>query len=116
MNLDMLEFQLQEEKVNSKVHDLHRRVKELRALNNSSKDICKKIAIEFKKDYDQVKKLLLPTDLKEFVGKSAEELEKVGEKRIKDLKRKYSKHVNDSARTRSSILNSIMDSYIKSGK
>lgn len=116
MDLDMLEFQLKEEKVNSKVHDLHRRVKELRALNNSSKDICKKIGIEFKKDYDQVKKLLLPTDLKEFVGKNTEELEKVGEKRMKDLKRKYSKHVNDRAKTKSSMLNSIIDSYIKNGR
>lgn len=116
MKLDMLEFQLNEQKVNSSVHDLHRRVRELRALNNSANEICKKIAGEFQKDYDQVKKLLLPSDLKQFVGMTTEQLNKVGEERIKNLTRKYSKHVSASKRSRAGILNSIMDSYISSSK
>lgn len=112
MKLDMLEFQLNEEKVNNPVKDLTTRVKELRSLNNSANDICKKIAIEFNKDYDDVKRLLLPIDLKQFVGKTTEELNKVGEARIKELKRKYSKHASQST-NKAVFLRSLMDAYIK---
>lgn len=112
MNLDMFKFQLNEQKVNSSVHDLHRRVKELRALNNSGDEICKKIAREFQKDYDQVKKLLLPSDLKRYVGMTNEQLNRVGEKTIKYLESKYKKYIPGTKRTRASFLKNLMNSYI----
>ncbi len=112
MNLGMLEFQLNEEKVNNPTTDLTRRVRELRSLNNSADEICKKISTEFGKDYDDVKRYLLPLDLKKFVGMSSEQLNKVGEKPIKELRRKYSKYASQ-ATNKAAFLKSLMDSYIK---
>lgn len=115
MKLDILEFQLNEEKVNHSVRDLTSRVKELRALNNSADDICKKISTEFGKDYDDIKRYLLPIELKRFVGMSTDELEKVGEKPIKELRRKYSKYkINTSSK--SGFLKQLMSSYIEGKK
>ena len=108
----MFEFQLNEEQVNNPAIDLTRRVKELRHLGNSANEICKKIATEFSKDYDDVKRHLLPLDLKKFVGLSAEQLGKTGEKPIKDLKRKYSKYQINS-NDRAVFLKRLMDAYIE---
>ena len=112
MKLDMLEFQLNEEKVNNPIKDLTTRVKELRSLNNSANEICKKIATEFGKDYDDVKRYLLPIDLKRYVGMSVDELNKVGEVKIKELRKKYNKFVSNTT-SRATFLRSLMDAYIK---
>lgn len=112
MKLDMLEFQLNEEKVNNPIKDLTTRVKELRSLNNSANEICKKIATEFNKDYDDVKRYLLPIDLKKYVGMTTEQLGKVGEVKIKELRKKYNKFASQST-NKISFLRSLIDAYIK---
>ncbi len=115
MKLDMFNMQLNEDKVSNKIGDLHSRVRELRALKNSCDAICKKIASEFGKDYDSVKKLLLPADLKPFVGMTTEELNKVGEERIKKLKIKFSKCAPTTKRSRAGFLNGLMDACVCRG-
>jgi len=112
MKLNMLEFQLNEEKVNNPIKDLTVRVKELRSLNNSTDEICKKIATEFNKDYDDVKRYLLPIDLKKYVGMTTEQLNKVGEVKIKELRKKYSKYkINIS--NKAGFLKQLMVAYIE---
>lgn len=112
MKLDMFNMQLEESRVNNKIHDMSARVKELRALNNSSDEICRKIASEFEKDYISVKKYLLPQDLKRYAGMSISELHDIGESTYKKLIRKYSKYVGNSASkvgTMTNIMNGVIE-------
>jgi transcriptional regulatory protein LevR len=105
MKLDIFKEQLTE----SRMGDMHARVKELRALNNSADEICKKVASEFQKDYNDVKKLLLPMDLKRYATMSTDELNKVGEAKIKALKSKYG---DNAATSRAGYLKKLMDEKI----
>ena len=110
----MLEFQLNEEKVNNPTKDLHARVRELRHLNNSADDICKKISTEFGKDYDDVKRYLLPADLKRYVDMTSEELNKVGKEAMRKLKSHYSK-IAPASNSGSAFIKGLIDAYITKG-
>lgn len=111
MKLDMFKEQLNE----NKMGDLHARVRELRALNNSGDEICKKIASEFQKDYIDIKKLILPSDLKRYASMSADQLNAVGEDAIKRLKSKYSKWAPKTIRSKKSFLEKLMNVAISRG-
>jgi hypothetical protein len=112
MKLDMFNMQINEDRVNNKIHDMSARVKELRALNNKADTICKKVASEFGKDYVSIKKYLLPQDLKRYAGMTDSELGAVGEDVFKKLKRKYSKCASN-ARSKVGVLKNIMNGCIE---
>jgi len=112
MKLDMFEFQLNEERVNNSIKDLTARVKELRSLNNSANEICKKIATEFNKDYDDIKRHLLPIELKKYVGMTNEQLNKVGKDPIRKLRQKYS-NIAPKTESHSAFLKGLINAYIE---
>ena len=77
MDFNTMLIQLDE----NKLSDLHSRVAELRALNNSGKEICKKIAQEFELEYPKVERMLLPHKLKD--------IDSAGKREIKKMKEEY---------------------------
>lgn len=113
MKLDMFKMQIDEDKVNDKIGDLKSRVKELKALNNNAKTICKKVASEFGKDYDSIMKLLLPQDLKQYVSMTTEKKNRIGVDKMKALTFKYSKYKPTVKGTNSFIITQIMYGYIE---
>ena len=113
MDLTIFEMQLNEERVNNKMKDLRSRLKELRALNNSGDEICKKLAQEFNKTYDQVRTMLLPPDLKKYAKMTNQEMFNVGEQPLKELTRKYKKIGLDyRTMSKAAFLNNLMNDYI----
>lgn len=80
MNLDIFQMQLNE----SRMGDFYARVKELKALNNTGKEIVKKIAKEFNKSENDVEKLLLPQRLKN--------IDKMKESELKKIRQDYSQY------------------------
>lgn len=116
MKLDMFDMQINEARVGNKMGDMGRRVAELRALNNSADMICKKVAKEFGKGYDEVKKYLLPMDLKKYVGMTSDKLDKVGLDTIKSLSAKYRKHAPADTRNRARFIKQLMNSLIQQGR
>jgi hypothetical protein len=110
----MLEFQLNEERVGNQTGDLNLRAKELQALNNSADEIVKKISREFNKDYDDVKKYLLPLDIKKYASMSSDELNNTAEHEIKKLKAKYLDLIpNASKLTKVSFIKKLINAAIE---
>lgn len=73
MDLNILDLQLDE----GRKSDLYSRVRELRALNNSGKEIVTKVAKEFGREYSQIEKMLLPFKFKNIDNMSEEEIAKL---------------------------------------
>jgi hypothetical protein len=73
MDLNILDLQLDE----GRKSDLYSRVRELRALNNSGKEIVTKVAKEFGREYSQIEKMLLPFKFKNIDNMSDEEIAKL---------------------------------------
>jgi hypothetical protein len=104
---------LSEENVTNKKADMDARIKELAALNNSAKELIKKVAGEFGKYYDEIEKYLLPLDLKKYVGKSEDELNEVGESTIKKLKGKYNDIIPEGDMSNSKFIRKLIKNYIE---
>jgi uncharacterized protein Yka (UPF0111/DUF47 family) len=112
MKLNMFSI-LSEEDVTNEKADMDARIKELAALNNPAKELIKKVAEEFNKDYDDIKKYLLPLDLKKHVSKTEDELNNIKESVIKELKRKYYDIAPKGDMSNNKFIRKLMKNYIE---
>jgi hypothetical protein len=84
----------------NKMSDMHRRLKELRALNKPADDIIKEFAAEFYADKDgaleKATKFLVGKKpfLKNYVSMSDSQLENLPKKEMEKLRNRYSEHMS----------------------